>query len=57
MGPGAGENGGRVTFAGTYGQLLAPPAAKDREHGVSLTGRYLRGEVECGAAPRTEESE
>jgi excinuclease ABC subunit A len=42
MGPGAGENGGRVTFAGTYGQLLSPPANKDQA--LSLTGRYLRGE-------------
>jgi excinuclease ABC subunit A len=44
LGPGAGENGGRVMFAGTYPQLLAPPAGKDRD-AVSLTGRYLRGEL------------
>ncbi|MFL6415524.1 MAG: excinuclease ABC subunit UvrA [Bryobacteraceae bacterium] len=52
MGPGAGENGGRVTFSGTYGELIAPPAAKDRDHGVSLTGRYLRGEL--SVVPRRE---
>ncbi len=39
LGPGAGENGGRVIFAGTYGQLLT------RESAQSLTGRYLRGEL------------
>jgi excinuclease ABC subunit A len=45
LGPGAGENGGRVIFAGTYPQLLLPPAAKDRDTPQSLTGRYLRGEL------------
>ncbi len=44
MGPGAGENGGRVTFTGSYQQLLAPFSARDREPG-SLTGKYLRGEL------------
>ena len=44
MGPGAGETGGRVTFAGTYKQLLSTPTSKDREQG-SLTGRYLRGDL------------
>ncbi len=44
MGPGAGENGGRVTFTGSYRQLLLPSPARDREPG-SLTGRYLRGEL------------
>jgi excinuclease ABC subunit A len=39
LGPGAGENGGRVIFSGTYPQLLIPQ--KDG----SLTGRYLRGEL------------
>jgi excinuclease ABC subunit A len=44
LGPGAGENGGRVTFAGSYGQLLVPVPGRDvREQ--SLTGRYLRGEL------------
>jgi excinuclease ABC subunit A len=38
MGPGAGETGGRVTFAGTYRDLL-------REETQTLTGRYLRGEL------------
>jgi excinuclease ABC subunit A len=33
MGPGAGENGGKVIAAGTYDQILKMPA--------SLTGRYL----------------
>jgi excinuclease ABC subunit A len=44
LGPGAGENGGRVMFAGTYPQLLSAPIGKERET-VSLTGRYLRGEL------------
>ncbi len=39
LGPGAGENGGRVIFAGTYPQLLQASTSKD-----SLTGRYLRGD-------------
>jgi excinuclease ABC subunit A len=44
MGPGAGENGGRVIFAGTYRQLLEPQkSGKPGE--MSLTGRYLRGEL------------
>ncbi len=45
MGPGAGENGGRVTFAGTYEQLLSPASGKDRDQALSMTGRYLRGEL------------
>ncbi len=43
LGPGAGENGGRVIFAGTYDQLLLPPSSKERTQ--SLTGKYLRGEL------------
>src|SRR5207249_2150706 len=39
MGPGAGENGGRIIFEGSYEKLLAPGSA-------SLTGRYLRGELQ-----------
>jgi excinuclease ABC subunit A len=39
LGPGAGENGGKVVFEGTFEQLLAP-------QNTSLTGRYLRGELE-----------
>ncbi|MBM3752810.1 MAG: excinuclease ABC subunit A [Acidobacteria bacterium] len=39
LGPGAGENGGRVNFEGTYKKLLAPG-------NTSLTGKYLRGELE-----------
>jgi excinuclease ABC subunit A len=38
LGPGAGENGGRVVFEGSYPELLAPS-------NYSLTGRYLRGEL------------
>jgi excinuclease ABC subunit A len=45
LGPGAGENGGRVIFAGSFPALLAPPSTKDREGVISLTGRYLRGEL------------
>jgi len=37
LGPGAGENGGRVIFNGTYGQLVADGAG-------SLTAAWLRGE-------------
>jgi excinuclease ABC subunit A len=37
LGPGAGENGGRIIFAGSYAELLQSSA--------SLTGRYLRGEL------------
>ncbi len=44
LGPGAGENGGRVIFSGSYPQLLSPPA-KDRDLFQSLTSRYLRGEL------------
>ena len=36
IGPGAGEHGGEVTFAGTYDEIL-----KDKN---SLTGRYLTGQ-------------
>ncbi len=38
LGPGAGENGGRVIYAGTYRQLL-------KDGNGSLTGAYLRGEM------------
>ncbi len=44
LGPGAGENGGRVIFSGSYPQLLQPNAGVDRDN-QSLTGRYLRGEL------------
>jgi excinuclease ABC subunit A len=37
LGPGAGEHGGRVVFAGTQEQLVESPE--------SLTGRYLAGEL------------
>ena len=39
LGPGAGENGGKIIFAGSYPELL------QSGHPVSLTGRYLRGEL------------
>ncbi len=46
LGPGAGENGGRVIFAGSYHQMLLPPKEPVARGGVqSLTGRYLRGEL------------
>ncbi|HEY7302508.1 MAG TPA: excinuclease ABC subunit UvrA [Bryobacteraceae bacterium] len=45
LGPGAGENGGKVIFSGTYRQLLSPPALNDGRASQSLTGRYLRGEL------------
>jgi excinuclease ABC subunit A len=38
LGPGAGEQGGRVVFQGSYPELL--------EDGRSLTGKYLRGELQ-----------
>ena len=37
LGPGAGELGGKLLFAGTYDEMLAEPK--------SLTGRYLNGEL------------
>jgi excinuclease ABC subunit A len=37
LGPGAGENGGRLIAAGTYDEVRRNPA--------SLTGRYLNGEL------------
>jgi excinuclease ABC subunit A len=37
LGPGAGENGGRLIASGTYDEILHNPA--------SLTGRYLSGEL------------
>jgi excinuclease ABC subunit A len=42
LGPGAGEHGGEVIFAGTYGELM-------RNGNASLTGRYLRGELHVSA--------
>jgi excinuclease ABC subunit A len=38
LGPGAGENGGKIIYEGSYGNLL-------RDGDGSLTGRYLRGEL------------
>jgi excinuclease ABC subunit A len=37
LGPGAGENGGKLVAAGTYEEILRDPA--------SLTGRYLAGDL------------
>lgn len=45
LGPGAGEYGGRVIFAGSYSQLLEPPRPTKTKESQSLTGRYLRGEL------------
>jgi excinuclease ABC subunit A len=41
LGPGAGEQGGRVVFQGSYAELM-----KD---GRSLTGKYLRGDLQIAA--------
>ncbi len=38
LGPGAGENGGRIVFQGSYPELLA-------DTNGSLTSKYLRGEL------------
>ena len=38
LGPGAGDQGGRVVFEGSHAELL--------EDGRSLTGKYLRGELQ-----------
>jgi len=45
LGPGAGENGGRITFEGPYAKLAANGAG-------SLTGRYLRGELQVSREAR-----
>src|SRR5579864_3839464 len=45
LGPGAGENGGKIIYAGSYKDLV-------RGGDGSLTGRYLRGELHVAA--RTE---
>ena len=42
LGPGAGENGGEIIYAGSYPDLL-------RNGDGSLTGRYLRGEMRVAA--------
>ncbi|MGC2330943.1 MAG: excinuclease ABC subunit UvrA [Candidatus Acidiferrales bacterium] len=44
LGPGAGEHGGSLIFAGTREELLADPQ--------SLTGRYLRGDLRIAAPAR-----
>jgi len=44
LGPGAGEHGGSLTFAGTRDEMLADPQ--------SLTGRYLRGELRIAVPAR-----
>ncbi|MGB6844592.1 MAG: excinuclease ABC subunit UvrA [Candidatus Acidiferrales bacterium] len=44
LGPGAGEHGGQLMFAGTHEQLLADPN--------SLTGKYLRGDLKIQVPAR-----
>jgi excinuclease ABC subunit A len=44
LGPGAGEHGGKLIFAGTREEMLADPH--------SLTGRYLRGELKITVPAR-----
>jgi len=44
LGPGAGEHGGSLTFAGTRDELLRDPH--------SLTGRYLRGDLRIAVPTR-----
>jgi excinuclease ABC subunit A len=44
LGPGAGENGGKVVGAGTYNDIIKMPH--------SLTGRYLAGELHIQIPPR-----
>ena len=44
LGPGAGENGGKVVGAGTYSEILKMPH--------SLTGRYLANELHIQIPPR-----
>jgi excinuclease ABC subunit A len=43
LGPGAGENGGKLVAEGTYDEILRNP--------VSLTGRYLSGDLRIQAPP------
>jgi excinuclease ABC subunit A len=43
LGPGAGENGGRLIASGSYDEVLSNPA--------SLTGRYLNGELRIPVPP------
>jgi len=49
LGPGAGEYGGKLIFAGTREELL-----KDR---YSLTGRYLRGDMKIAVPTRRRKSQ
>jgi excinuclease ABC subunit A len=44
LGPGAGEQGGRIVFQGSYAELL--------RDGRSLTGKYLRGELQIPVPAR-----
>jgi excinuclease ABC subunit A len=44
LGPGAGEHGGELIFSGTREELLKSP--------LSLTGRYLRGELRIAVPSR-----
>ena len=49
LGPGAGEHGGNLTFAGTRDAMLADPQ--------SLTGRYLRGDLRIAVPARRRKSQ
>ncbi len=49
LGPGAGEHGGEMIFAGTREELLADPR--------SLTARYLRGELRIALPSRRRKSQ
>ncbi len=44
LGPGAGEQGGRIVFQGSFPALL--------EDGRSLTGKYLRGDLRIAVPPK-----
>ena len=44
LGPGAGENGGKVVGVGTYNEIIKMPH--------SLTGRYLANELRIQIPPR-----
>ncbi len=48
LGPGAGENGGRITFEGSYCKLI-------QDGDGSLTSRYLRGELKTSNLTRRRE--
>jgi excinuclease ABC subunit A len=45
MGPGAGEQGGEITFEGTLAEMLALEPGDGSARPAPLTARYLRGEL------------